>query len=94
MDQQTKLDGIAAVCAVGGAIAATITHSVAAAAFPLAGAVMLQIVNRKQLMKEMNHREQNVTQEIDLIKQQNQFNLFSEKIQFTQSNFSIQINHI
>lgn len=39
-------------------------NSIAAAAFPLAGAVMLQIVNRRQLIKEMNNHRQNMTEEI------------------------------
>lgn len=64
MDHQTKWDGITTICAVGGAIAAAVTNNLAAAAFPLAGAVMLQIVNRRQLIEEINNHQQKMTEEI------------------------------
>ncbi|PSF38205.1 hypothetical protein C7H19_06960 [Aphanothece hegewaldii CCALA 016] len=92
MDNQGKLDGVSAVCAVGGAIAALVTNSAAAAALPLAGAMMLQIYNRKQLMNEINNHGQNVEKTLNLIQeQQNQFSLFSEKIQLIQTDFATQI---
>ncbi|GFE70525.1 tetratricopeptide repeat protein [Chroococcus sp. FPU101] len=102
MNNQSLLDGVAALSAIGGAIAATITNSVATMAVPLAGAVMLQIINRQQLVKELDKHRFNVKEIVDnlqSIEQQNQFRdnqqetivLLNEKLQQNQSAFSSQL---
>jgi tetratricopeptide (TPR) repeat protein len=106
MDHQTKWDGITAICAVGGAIAAAVTNSMAASAFPLAGAVLLQIVNRRKIMEEMNNHRQQMTEEIaqqsqslktlnqrtfDLSNQQKEFQQNQQKIS---SQFVVQAQEI
>lgn len=103
MNQQTQLDGMTAICAVGGAIASAITQQAAAAAFPLAGAVMLQIFNRKQLLKEISDHRQNarteIIQSIESLEQQHNdlkqalelHKKHNEQVVQNQSNFSEQL---
>lgn len=104
MNNQSLLDGMAALSAIGGAIAVTITNNVATAAVPLAGAVMLQIINRQQLIKDMDNPRFNVKEEIiqklqSIEQQQNQLNnnqqekidVLKEQLQQAQSDFTRQI---
>ena len=52
------LDGLSAVGLVGGAIASVVMNNVAAAAIPVAAAVGLHMVNRRQLATEMAQKQE------------------------------------
>jgi tetratricopeptide (TPR) repeat protein len=83
LEKQNLFDGIVATCAVGGAIAAAATQSVALAAFPLAGAIGLHLFNRRQLMAAMTGRYETMIrqQNLYIVNHQNSLNSLSERLQ-------------
>lgn len=83
LGKQNLFDGIIATCAVGGAIAAATTQSVALAAFPLAGAIGLHLFNRRQLMAAMTNRYETMIrqQNLYIVNHQNSLNSLSERLQ-------------
>jgi len=66
------LDYVSGVLALGGAVAGAATANVAAAAFPLFGAIGCHLYNRQQLMKQIADRMTLMTQNYEtLIRNQN-----------------------
>jgi tetratricopeptide (TPR) repeat protein len=96
LEKQNLFDGIAATCAVGGAIAAAATQSVALAAFPLAGAIGLHMFNRRQLLAAVtDHYETMIRQQnLYIVNHQNTLNTISERLQGLDSELTGRIDRL
>ncbi len=62
--QSNLLDGLSALGLLGGAIAAAVTSNVAAGTIPVAAAVGLHLVNRRQLAEQMLQNQQTATAQV------------------------------
>jgi tetratricopeptide (TPR) repeat protein len=90
------LDYVSGVLALGGAIAGAVTANVAAAAFPLAGAVGCHLYNRQQLMKQISERMTLMAQNHEtLIRNQNLHVVNnSEQIKLLQENLALRVQEL
>ncbi|MEG3438154.1 tetratricopeptide repeat protein [Pannus brasiliensis CCIBt3594] len=93
LEKQNLFDGITAVVAAGGAIAAAATQNVALAAFPLAGAIGVHIFNRRQLLAAMtDHYETMIRQQnLYIVNHQESLNALSARLQTWQEEMNVRI---
>lgn len=93
LEKQNLFDGITAVVAASGAIAAAATQNVALAAFPLAGAIGVHIFNRRQLLAAMtDHYETMIRQQnLHIVNHQESLNALSGRLQKFQEELNVRI---